>query len=110
MAQRPRELPGYPGKDPVLTRMLNDWRAILNPFLRALGGLTVPAAGGFSPLAAPTGVIDGANVTFALPAVPALLILFQNGVVTTAFTLTGLTITMTTAPIVGDTLLALAAY
>lgn len=61
---------------------------------------------------APSGVIDGANTTFALsasPAPPFSLMLFRNGVLLrqgTDYTLSGSTITLIAAPIVTDWLFA----
>lgn len=55
----------------------------------------------------PVGVINGSNVTFTLQEPPfGGLVLFKNGLRTTAFTFVGCTITMTSAPSGSDTLLA----
>ena len=60
--------------------------------------------------AIPSGAINGTNVTFTLPSAPAypsFLMLNLNGVTLTqglAYTLSGVTITMATAPQIGDTL------
>lgn len=69
--------------------------------------------GGVSPVLneVPAGAINGANVTFTLAAVPtaAGISLFQNGLLlllTTDYTIAGLTITMVAAPLTGDTLRA----
>jgi hypothetical protein len=56
----------------------------------------------------PGGAINGVNVTFTLAFVAKVgsVKLYQNGVRTTAFTVAGLTITMSVAPVAGETLLA----
>lgn len=57
----------------------------------------------------PTGAVDGANAAFVLVNKPVGgIALFQNGsrkTVTTDYTVSGKTITMTVAPTIGDVLL-----
>lgn len=59
----------------------------------------------------PTGLINGANVTYTLAATPSAagIALYLNGLrqtVTTDYSLSGATITMVTAPATGDALFA----
>lgn len=73
------------------------------------------AGGGGSSLTAvkeiPSGAVDGSNTTFTISQIPASesrFLLFQNGLlltVTTDYTRVGATITMTTAPAIGQELL-----
>lgn len=60
----------------------------------------------------PSGTINGTNTTFGLTHSPrsGTLLLYLNGALTTAYTLTGSTITMTTAPAVSSTLYASYTY
>ena len=62
-----------------------------------------------SPLA-PTGAINGVNVTFTLPTTPGPVVLvFRNGLLQQGggidYTLSGTTITFTSAPLTGDSVL-----
>ena len=109
---RARELPQVFGEGASIIRALADWRAILNPLLRAAANLPTSeqaaAAGVFVDAETPTPAPDAVTLDFALlyePNPPSSLQLFRNGVIETGYTLLAKTLTLTSAPAVGETLL-----
>lgn len=73
----------------------------------AVAGTDYVLASNFVTSEVPSGTINGSNTSFTLANTPVTgtIRLFRNGVRTTAFTASGSTITMSAAPLTGDTLL-----
>lgn len=103
----------FPYKYPQLRPATKYEMRIIGPYTSfELGGSTSTSTNTYSVFAeyTPTGTMNGTNLVFTIPVVPAEMQLFYNGIYqveTTDYTLTGTSITMTVAPVSGDTLRAL---